>query len=164
MPIYLDNPYYFVYEVIIYWRNNNKELKSFYKIGLIKVIREDRTLGYRYRKEIENGAKIFVVNQIKCYDYDTTSRLEDQLIKLAEKDKHNEQSENHPNGWYKCNAIGDLAEYPHYFAGSTEAFKTPNRFGDLVIKLEKHFENNPTVYYPKYFNSNLSDRIKARPL
>lgn len=158
--LYLDEPYYHVYEVIIYWKNSNNQLRSFYKIGLIKVEREDRKLNYRYRKEIEKGCKVFVINQIKFDNYYDTSKMEEAMLKIAKQENLKDflgPEENIIQKYFKFD--GDLEYYPHYFAGSTEAFKTPKRLSNLILKLNVNFEKNPDVFYPIMFNNYLLNNV-----
>lgn len=158
--MYVEIPYYKVYEVLIYWRDNKGNLKTFYKIGLIKVEREDHQLNYRYRKEIANGCKIFVLNEIELTNYTETLELESRLIYLAQQENHLDCEKLKLDKRFKRSTKGDLADYPEYFAGESEAFRTPERFHDLIKKLKVHFDNNPEVFYPKAYNLDLLHRLK----
>lgn len=156
--VYLEKPYYYVYEIIIYWKNSNTEIKSFYKIGLIKVEREDRQLNFRYRREIDIGCKVFVVNQIRKDNYYDALNLENNLIKLSFEENLNDFSNPKYSYKRKSQFIGDLKEFPIYFSGSTEAFRTPKRLTQLVDKIKSFFDKNQSVYYPKNYNTYLSDK------
>lgn len=84
--MYECTKYYIVYEVIIYWKNENKELKSFYKIGLIKVENQTKQLNYRFRTIIRNGLKVYVVNQMMFHDYYVSQEAEELLLEIAHKE------------------------------------------------------------------------------
>lgn len=127
------------------------KIKSFYKIGLIKIESEKKKLEHRYRREIKNGCKVYVVNLVKLDNYDDTVKLEEHMIKNAEAENIEESKILRLDRREKTTNKGDLAEYAYYFSGMTEAFRTPCRFDQLILRLDQNFEQNPPVYYQSDF-------------